>query len=544
MGRSAEHNRHSADAKTGNSDRTLYTDGETKYRRIADLQGSVVQPPEFRKWLATLVLPAAGRGRRRPGRFAQTAAARPQWAQTHGASVFAALPDSARSAMPNPSWPDRLRRFIISLPADLVLLTLAAPIVLFSTRAPGVATAGVLVMIVASWPVRRWQTERWHLPIPADWPMLALAALLPVAIWAAPPSLRSVYAWPRALILLWNFALFFAVVAYAGQKRRQLAWALTGMLAATQAIALITPFAIERRVKIEFLGAILYAIPGPLVGIFGTEGGFSANQVAGVLLYALPLLIALTLAGLRRGGLRDLRWWATALSAAWMLGVMGLTQSRGALLGLAAGLLATGLLRWRAGWWMIGALALAIPLGLRSLPSSMIELISDTATVRGAGGLQTVTNFRPEVWRAARWGLADFPFTGMGLGTFREVGPLLYSMPSLPDNFNLAHAHNFFLQTGLDVGLLGLAAVVAIHLLAVWSLYRLWQCPQRVGSGWPAFVTWRTLAAAWMGCFVAHLVYSQFDAIALGSKPGFLLWLLFALIFAADRLVHAPPAAV
>jgi hypothetical protein len=43
-----------------------------------------------------------------------------------------------------------------------------------------------------------------------------------------------------------------------------------------------------------------------------------------------------------------------------------------------------------------------------------------------------------------------------------------------------------------------------------------------------------------MGCLVAHTVYSQFDAVALGSKPGFLLWLLFATIFAAGRLSRTP----
>ncbi len=442
--------------------------------------------------------------------------------------------------MPN-SWTSRIRLFIAALPADLCLLVVVAPVILFPTRFPAALTWAAAILVAASWLVRRLQTGRWHVSSLADWPMLVLVAMLPVAIWAAPPPLRTLYSWPRGLILVWNFSLFFAVLAYAGQRRAQFGWALAGAIAATQLIALVAPFGIERRAKIPLLGKVLQIIPDALVGALGAESGFSTNQLAGVLIYVLPLLVALTLVGLRRGGLRDARWWAIALCAVWMLGVMVLTQSRAGLVGLAAGLVAVALLRWRGGWWVLAGLTLLVPLGIRLLPSWVFEAVSATATVRAAGGLQTLTNFRPDIWRAARWGIADFPFTGMGLGTFREVGPLLYPMPSLPDNFNLSHAHNFFLQTGLDIGLPGLAAVIALHLLAAWALYRLWQNPARIGPEWPGWLTWRVLAAGWMGCVVAHSVYSQFDAVALGSKPGFLLWLLFALIFAADRLTHTPP---
>ena len=435
----------------------------------------------------------------------------------------------------------RLWAVIVRLPLDLALLSLAAPVILFPARFPAPLTWVALGLVVASWPARRIQTGRWHLSTAADWPILLLLAMLPVAIWAAPPPLRAVYSWPRGFILVWNLALFFAVAAYAGRSRLQFGWALGGVIAATQTIAILAPFGIERRAKIAVLGKILAVIPDFLVGVFaGAEGGFSTNQLAGVLLYLLPLLIALTVAGVWRGGRRDWQWWAIAACTLWMLAVMALAQSRGGLLGLAAGLFVVVLLQWRAGWGILVGLALLVPLGVRWLPSSVLDALSDAATVRAVGGLQTLTNFRPDVWRAARWGIADFPFTGMGLGTFREIGPLLYPMSSVPDNFDLAHAHNFFLQTGLDVGLPGLAAVVALHLLACWELYRLWRTPGRVAPAWPAFLTWRALSVGWMGSIVAHTVYSQFDAVALGSKPGFLLWLLFALIFAAGRLSRTP----
>ena len=346
------------------------------------------------------------------------------------------------------------------------------------------------------------------------------------------------------MILVWNFALFYAVVAFAGRDRARFGWAFAGVIAVTQGIAMLAPFGIERRAKIAILGKILAVIPDFLVGVFaGAEGGFSTNQLAGVLLYLLPLLLVLSAEGVRRGGWRNWRWWAIAACTLWILGVMALAQSRGGLLGLAVGLLVVVLLQWRIGWWVFVGLLLTVPIGVRWLPAWVLNKLSDTPTVGALGGLNTLTNFRPEVWRAARMGIADFPFTGMGLGTFRQIGPLLYPMPSIPASVDIAHAHNFFLQTGLDMGLPGLTAVIALHLLAAWVLYRLWHTPGRIAPDWPAFFTWRAFAVGWMGCLVAHTVYSQFDAVALGSKPGFLLWLLFALIFAAGHLRRAPACA-
>lgn len=51
------------------------------------------------------------------------------------------------------------------------------------------------------------------------------------------------------------------------------------------------------------------------------------------------------------------------------------------------------------------------------------------------------------------------------------------SIPCLvaPD-FDIAHAHNFFLQTALDSGLPGLLALLAIYMVAVVQIVGLWRC--------------------------------------------------------------------
>ncbi len=60
----------------------------------------------------------------------------------------------------------------------------------------------------------------------------------------------------------------------------------------------------------------------------------------------------------------------------------------------------------------------------------------------------------------------------MGLGTFREVGRLFYPL-SIPPDYDFAHAHNELLQAGLDLGVPGLVAFVAIYLGAFGMLWKL-----------------------------------------------------------------------
>jgi O-antigen ligase len=121
----------------------------------------------------------------------------------------------------------------------------------------------------------------------------------------------------------------------------------------------------------------------------------------------------------------------------------------------------------------------------------------------------------------------------MGLGTFRVLVHLLYPMPGVPPTFDVAHAHNFFLQTGLDFGVPGLAALLLLYVAAVVQLVRLAFVPRQnpIWSPFP-FVTPRVLAIGWMGCLVGQTVYSLFDAVAMGSKPNFIWWWWLALIFA------------
>ena len=70
-------------------------------------------------------------------------------------------------------------------------------------------------------------------------------------------------------------------------------------------------------------------------------------------------------------------------------------------------------------------------------------------------------NFRVQVWHASLQAFHDFTLTGIGIGAFRDVVPVLY--PNTAVNSEIAtHAHNLYLQIGLDLGLPGLLAYLSL----------------------------------------------------------------------------------
>ena len=131
------------------------------------------------------------------------------------------------------------------------------------------------------------------------------------------------------------------------------------------------------------------------------------------------------------------------------------------------------------------------------------------------------------MWRAALWGVQDFPFTGMGMGAFRHVAPALYPL-AVPPAYDIAHAHNGFLQAGVDFGLPGLVAYTSIWLLAA----RLIISSLRRSEGWL-----QALALGLGGCLVSSVIYNLTDTVALGAKPGPAWWMMLALIVSTHRLV-------
>jgi putative inorganic carbon (HCO3(-)) transporter len=135
---------------------------------------------------------------------------------------------------------------------------------------------------------------------------------------------------------------------------------------------------------------------------------------------------------------------------------------------------------------------------------------------------------RVEIWSRAVYGIQDFAFTGMGLGAFRFVMPVLYPLFTVSPEVDLGHAHNEWLQAAVDLGLIGLIAFVALQGLSAVLAYLAFRRPL------PAELRW--LMAGVLAGLVAHGVFGLTDAVALGAKPGIFFWLLLALTAAVQRL--------
>jgi len=288
--------------------------------------------------------------------------------------------------------------------------------------------------------------------------------------------------------------------------------------------------------KIPLLSAVLQRLPAQVVQLPGSDAGVQPNQLAGTLLLYLPLLISLLLGGW--SFLRSRLALTAVLIAAFITSItLLLTQSRSGWIGAAGGFLVllilwgsvlppSGKRTWLwsgAAFLVILALAGTVWIGPERLKTAWDDPTQLQQTAVGSLGS---VGFRQEVWRWAVTAVHDFPFTGTGLGTFRQVARRLYPLNVSP-TYDIAHAHDIFLQTALDVGLPGLIVYLALLLIAFWLG---WQVARRDE-------TLRPFALGLLAALAALHIYGLTDALALGSKTGLSFWLALGLLTAMQQLV-------
>lgn len=298
--------------------------------------------------------------------------------------------------------------------------------------------------------------------------------------------------------------------------------------------------------KITFLNPIISRLPGFEFGLPGVEAGFHPNEVAGSLLWVLPVLIVINVLLLhkRRTMMVTIGKWRTLIVLVVTGGAMLLlalifllTQSRGGYIGFTLTMLLLTLIalptRWR--WLSLGVLLIALIALWIAIPQIGIEVIFDQVSESQLASNPALSvnsfAFRSEIWSRAIYGIQDFAFTGMGMNTFRKVVHVLYPLFLIAPDFDLGHAHNEFLQAALDLGIPGLIAFVGINIGALWMLIDIWRV---ASSSLPITGSWsfttRALTLGLAGGLLAHMLFGLTDAVALGAKPGFLFWMLLGLI--------------
>lgn len=311
-----------------------------------------------------------------------------------------------------------------------------------------------VLITVFFWLIRFLAYGRFSYRTLADIPILILSATIPITLWVtAFPETTSI----QVYRLLSGIGLFYAIVNW-GWTLQRLRWIINGLIIIGLLLAVAAPIAVEWSAKLAFIPAQIYQ-PFDIM----LSDTIHPNVMAGSLALILPISLGWFLFAWRE--LTILEKLLAFFSSLSMLIVLVLTQSRGAWIAIFAVLVFFPLFRWKWGWILslFGILATAGLVYAIGITRVMNAIVSG-GSIRGIQG-------RLEIWERAYYMIRDFPFTGIGMGSFTQVADALYPF-SIANPGTIFHAHNLFLQIGADLGIIGLFAWVAIfviHLVQAWK---------------------------------------------------------------------------
>jgi putative inorganic carbon (HCO3(-)) transporter len=336
--------------------------------------------------------------------------------------------------------------------------------------------------------------------------------MIPVTLWAtALPEITI----PQVYRLALGILFFYSLINWT-DRSKNLGWVISGILLAGFGLAGVAVF------SVQFVTSKLAFIPTEIYQRFEllVSDTIHPNVMAGSILIIIPIGAALLLFTWR-----SMKVWQTiavSISTVMMTGMLVLTQSRGAIIGLGAALLVLVILRWRWGWIALPISAVAIGIATYQIGiNELLELISSGVSIQGVEG-------RVEIWSRATYMIQDFSFSGIGMGSYMEVADLLYPF-FLAAPGKITHAHNLFLQIAVDLGIPGLIGWLSVFLgvsTCAWMLYR---CGKKNGNKWA-----EGLGAGFLGCQLALIFHGLMDAVTWGMvRPAPLVWGLWGTTLAA-----------
>lgn len=235
-------------------------------------------------------------------------------------------------------------------------------------------------------------------------------------------------------------------------------------------------------------------------------------------------LVTLSLA-LRRG-LRSVQRWAMALACIVQLGGVAVTFSRGAWLGLAAGVVALFIMSYRR--YLVPLIGAGV-LGWFAMPATFTGRL--TFAFSSTYLAKSLVAGRLYVWRIALQDAVSHPLFGVGLGTFGGTTAVTFGYSRL-------WVDNFYLQLAAEGGLILLALFLWVLLRAVKGLVK--------GHSATQDPYLRALTAGVFGGFVAVAVANftagVWETLVVGAGFWFLAGLATsaALHLSGDAPVEGP----
>ncbi len=302
---------------------------------------------------------------------------------------------------------------------------------------------------------------------------------------------------------------------------------VTGLVLITLALSLVTPYATWVK-----HGRLLSLLPVNLRGFFPTltSDVSNPNVMAGQIVILLPFAVALLLAGWRSFGV--LRWLLAVLTTPVAFGILLFNQSTGSFIGLIAMVIVAVLLRLvRKKWGIIdiglfALIGITVPVGIYLAISNASFLMEQTILV----GSSQNTKSRVELWTHALFLIRDFPFTGIGMGTYQQVAHALYPFEVIRPSAAF-HAHNILLQVGVDLGIPGLIAWLTLFFVVLKQGWTMLQDGRRTNKRWLS-----NIGIAIICSQTALITHGMVDAVTWGMiRPAPIVWVVWGLALAYTK---------
>ena len=320
---------------------------------------------------------------------------------------------------------------------------------------------GALALLVAAFALFVWETRRAPRS-PLDLPLGVLAGALLLSTAFCPDPLHSLRSYDR----LWVVGAFFAVyhlVRTRAEVERLVAITI-GAAAVVAAYGVVQHFT-----GVDLVRTLLGKPPDvdPSTWLGGSGYRTKGLHPSGIT-YAHNVLFPLTFASAYAlaPGLERRRRAALLVACVVMVLALVFSLTRGVWLAFAVVLLALGLVRG-------GRTGAASALGLILLVL-LLAGVDPAIRARFLSAFDLPANVgRTQIWRANLDMARARPLLGWGYGNYKIVRQPFYDR--YPDADTTAHAHNDFLQTQVDGGVVALTAFVALFVFLLrrgWHGYR------------------------------------------------------------------------
>lgn len=406
-----------------------------------------------------------------------------------------------------------------------VILLLLLPLVLYPAGLRGL----VLLVIPLFWAARKIASGHFFQTSPYDFAIMILLIMTGQSIVV---SFDLEVALPKIISLLFSIALFYAVLDFG--RNHSIFPIVAVFLLGGIFLSLVGLVGKVWLPPYDILNGIRSSLQLDSLTIPGTVGGtINENELAGALTWVAPLAFACFIGLGKRLWVRNKIIFLFVLIATILsCFVLIATSSRGGILAFGSGITLVIAFFIPSRWRLVISIAFAtmILVGLTYFYGFELaggDAIGDTLGLTG----------RVEIWSRALVAISDFPFTGVGFNSFRHIVGVLYPLFIIPSTIDLAHAHNHLLQTALDVGLPGMVSYLALWFI---SAGLLWSARRKLIRRGLRRHSYYALVAGLSGSMLSGWVFGMFDAIALGSRPTFLWWMLLGLIASVHFAVIFP----